>query len=472
MVQQLARVQVTSRSWAKPAIPTPFIRGRTELSDWDVVMFATYMPLLLFYTNDYQDPSFMNTAILKSSLSETLVDFYPLAGRLIDVGNGIDAIDNNDEGVLFVEAEYPSDLKDFKKSGYLPSQMDYHRMFPIHFYSSPQDPLFAVQVTRFTDGGVALGLTVLHKVADMYSIAFFLDAWSKKARNTQYTPATFDRSLVAFPEDTVITDEVLEHYRSEHCSMKHKPLYPSNFESSLLKFARQGPKDLKPLKSIILEFHSSGLQACKKDAHTPEMIANKNWLSTKDALFAMLFRAIIRSRDVLEDDEMRMIMPMNGRSRMKNHKGMSYYFGNWMISRTFKTSLREVNETSLVSMATSLRQFVSSLQSSLFHGISKLYTLHEDMSANYLSYKPNSEHQTTVNDLSVLPFCKLDFSYGCPDRARGYITSGGNGCLIMIGRGDDADGAVYDVQLQMDVGSISRFIKDPDVVKYANKILY
>lgn len=102
MVQQLARVQVTSRSWAKPAIPTPFIRGRTELSDWDVVMFATYMPLLLFYTNDYRDPNFMNTAILKSSLSETLVDFYPLAGRLIDVGNGVDAIDNNDEGVLFV----------------------------------------------------------------------------------------------------------------------------------------------------------------------------------------------------------------------------------------------------------------------------------------------------------------------------------------------------------------------------------
>lgn len=94
------------------------------------------------------------------------------------------------------------------------------------------------------------------------------------------------------------------------------------------------------------------------------------------------------------------------------------------------------------------------------------------MSANYLSYKPNSEHQITVNDLSVLPFCKIDFSYGCPDRARGYITSGGNGCLIVIGRRDNADGAVYDVQLQMDVGSISRFIKDPDVMKYAKKILY
>lgn len=102
MVQQLSRVQVTSRSWVKPATPTPIIRGRTDLSDWDVVMFASYIPLLLFYTNDCRDSNFMSTNILKSSLSETLVDFYPLAGRLIDVGNGVDAIDNNDEGVLFV----------------------------------------------------------------------------------------------------------------------------------------------------------------------------------------------------------------------------------------------------------------------------------------------------------------------------------------------------------------------------------
>lgn len=98
----ISRVQSASRSWVKPATPTPFYKDRTELSDWDTVMFASYIPILLFYTNDNKDPNFMNTDILKNSLSKVLNDFYPLAGRLVDLGNGRDIIDNSDEGVLFV----------------------------------------------------------------------------------------------------------------------------------------------------------------------------------------------------------------------------------------------------------------------------------------------------------------------------------------------------------------------------------
>lgn len=96
------RIQVISRSWVKPATPTPFHREHTKLSDWDFVMYTSYIPILLFYTNDNDDPKFMNTDALKDSLSKTLVDFYPLAGRLLDIGNGKDIIDNCDDGVLFV----------------------------------------------------------------------------------------------------------------------------------------------------------------------------------------------------------------------------------------------------------------------------------------------------------------------------------------------------------------------------------
>lgn len=95
------RVHVTSRTWIKPSVPTPVQKSRTVLSDWDIVMFKSYTPLLLFYTNDEQKPDFMNTAALTTSLSNVLEDFYPLAGRLIDIGNGRDEIDNCDKGVLF-----------------------------------------------------------------------------------------------------------------------------------------------------------------------------------------------------------------------------------------------------------------------------------------------------------------------------------------------------------------------------------
>jgi shikimate O-hydroxycinnamoyltransferase len=95
------RVQVTNRTWITPSQPTPAQKRRTALSDWDIVMFKSYTPLLLLYTNDKKDPDFMNTEALTSSLASVLEDFYPLAGRLVDIGNGRDEIDNNDAGVLF-----------------------------------------------------------------------------------------------------------------------------------------------------------------------------------------------------------------------------------------------------------------------------------------------------------------------------------------------------------------------------------
>ncbi|CAO3671214.1 unnamed protein product [Rhizopus stolonifer] len=462
----LSLVQPISHDWIKPSTPTPAHKERTELSDWDNVMFASYIPLLLFYSNPTRDPNFMNSDILKNSLSKTLEDFYPLAGRLTDVGDGRDMIDNNDEGVLFVEAEYTQDLADFKEGGYLPSQMDYHRMFPIHFYCSLQDPLFALQVTRFTDGGVALGIMILHKVADMYSLSYFLDAWSKTSRDIRFTPASFDRNLVDFPKDTLITRDALEHFREEHRARKPLPLTRENSFQQYFK----SPKSL--LKSVILEFYANDIQACKKEAHTPEMIADKDWVSSKDALFAMLLRAVMRSRESSEDLGMKTVTFFNGRSKMKNNKEMDYYFGNWTISSTFNTNLKQISKTPLASTAIAFRQATGKLQSSLFHGISKLYTLHGNLSVNYLTYQPNSETQTTINDVSVLPFCKVDFGFGCTDRVRNYVAFGGNGCMTVFGRKEEPNAVVYDVQLQMDMDSMSRFIEDPDIKKYAKNIVY
>lgn len=221
-------------------------------------------------------------------------------------------------------------MEQFKENGYLPSQIDYYRLFPIHFYDSPEDPLLAIQWTRFQDGGVALGMMIQHKIADTYSACFFLDAWAKATRGQEYAHASFRRELVAPPPDAPITEEAIAHYREEHRVLKENTYLRRDPHQQ--KFAKTSPNGPMPLKSIILEFHSDGLHQCKKDAHTPEMIANKNWLSTKDALFAMLMRAVVRSRELpTENTETKMVMFVNGRSKMKNNKELDYYFGNWMM---------------------------------------------------------------------------------------------------------------------------------------------
>lgn len=97
----LPHIHICKQEWIKPAIPTSKENGKLPLSDWDVVMYKSYIPLLLFYPNFNKSADFMETSFLLHSLRQVLVDFYPLAGRLIDIGNGRDEIHCNDTGVLF-----------------------------------------------------------------------------------------------------------------------------------------------------------------------------------------------------------------------------------------------------------------------------------------------------------------------------------------------------------------------------------
>ncbi|KAI7852525.1 transferase [Circinella umbellata] len=475
-INQQPHIETTFRTSITPSTPT--LHGDyVQLSDWDVVMFKSYTPILLFYTNPKDIPDFMNTQKLMGALADVLVDFYPLAGRLVDIGQGRDAIDCNDAGILFQEAKYHDTLEEFQANGYLPNKLDYHRLFPIHFYTKYQDPLVAIQVTRFTDGGVAMGIMLLHKIADKYSQCLFLEAWCKKARGVAYNKATFDRRLVAVPPKNVeVTDEVLDYYRNEHWATGEDHVAASIaandgriINQDQPKYARTSPKGPIPLKSVVLEFYSDGLHQCKRDAHTEEMIKNKMWLSTKDALLAMLFRAIVRSRDLSPDQVVKMVMGINGRSKMK---GLDFYFGNWMVTRAVSLTKQGVKKTRLVDTAISFRQQMTTPKASLFHGISKLYTIHQDMTVHYLCYQPNSSTHLTASDASTLPYWRLDFGYGDPDRVRGYITAGGNGCLVLFGRNDHNKGVMYDVQVQMDTESMRRFVDDPDIVKYTRQILY
>jgi hypothetical protein len=64
-------------------------------------MYKSYTPLLFFYDNAENQDDFMNTDALLASLRSVLSDFYPLAGRLVDTGQGRDDIDCNDAGVLY-----------------------------------------------------------------------------------------------------------------------------------------------------------------------------------------------------------------------------------------------------------------------------------------------------------------------------------------------------------------------------------
>ncbi|GLJ34504.1 hypothetical protein SUGI_0693880 [Cryptomeria japonica] len=114
-----------------------------------------------------------------------LVDFYPLAGRLIvDKSSGRIAVDCNGEGALFVEAVTHSAIDDF---GDFTSPSLLTTLVPSATYHNgfTKSPLLMIQVTKFKCGGVALGTGIQHILADGVSSIHFVNSWCDIARGLQ-----------------------------------------------------------------------------------------------------------------------------------------------------------------------------------------------------------------------------------------------------------------------------------------------
>lgn len=183
MVMPTMEVEITSREVIKPSSPTPPHLKIHHLSFFDQFIPSWFVPLILFYPNKELDkqPSYSATKrlhLLKTSLSETLVRYYPLAGRIGET----DFIECNDEGAVFLEARTNSDLSEVLNN---PENEILGQLLPddLQWSTNSNTPL-VVQITFFGCGGMAIGLCVSHRIVDMSSMGRFLNNWASIARGT------------------------------------------------------------------------------------------------------------------------------------------------------------------------------------------------------------------------------------------------------------------------------------------------
>ncbi|CAI0410919.1 unnamed protein product [Linum tenue] len=113
------KVAVKESCMVRPAKETP--RQRLWLSNLDQLVVksnARMMTMLQPYRPDgRRSRNFFDGRVLKESLSQALVTFFPAAGRLARDESGEFEIDCGGQGVLFVEAETDatiSDMGDFQ----------------------------------------------------------------------------------------------------------------------------------------------------------------------------------------------------------------------------------------------------------------------------------------------------------------------------------------------------------------------
>ncbi|TYI24373.1 hypothetical protein ES332_A06G229600v1 [Gossypium tomentosum] len=151
-------VSVKRWSMIRPAQDTP--KERQWISNLDLVITTYHLPLLFFYKpNGSSD--FFKPQVLQEALSKTLVQFYPMAGRLGRDENGRLEILCNAEGVLWIEAETTSAMDDL--DGFTPCSK-LRKLVPTADYSGDISsyPLIMAQVTTLKCGGVCLGIATHH----------------------------------------------------------------------------------------------------------------------------------------------------------------------------------------------------------------------------------------------------------------------------------------------------------------------
>ncbi|XP_028754259.1 vinorine synthase-like [Neltuma alba] len=165
------KVEFVSKQIIKPSSPTPQNLIIYQLSFIDQIAPIFHTRMLFFYPNIENQFANDGCERLKTSLSETLTHFYPLAGRV----KYNKVIECNDEGVEFCETRVHGFLSDTLKQ---PDADFVHHFVPVDDAHLGSGFLMKVQVNLFDCGGLAIGVSFSHKIADASTIGSFIKACS------------------------------------------------------------------------------------------------------------------------------------------------------------------------------------------------------------------------------------------------------------------------------------------------------
>ncbi|XP_021756904.1 vinorine synthase-like [Chenopodium quinoa] len=195
-------VKIISKEMVKPSFP-PLSNPTTFTLPFIDQIFPTFhIPLLLYYTsNPSTQQGEIDISGLKTSLSQTLDQFLPLAGRLMDEST----ISCNNEGIPLIETKVNCHLSVALTS---PHKVKLLPKFlpPPDLQASGLQPIselvpLAFQINVFVCGGVVIGCYMLHKFLDAGSIGTFFRYWSalNSKRLQDLAPPHFEATVNAFP---------------------------------------------------------------------------------------------------------------------------------------------------------------------------------------------------------------------------------------------------------------------------------
>lgn len=426
-------VSVTDVSYvAAPASalpPEPVIKLNAMEAQWVVVPLLQH---LLLFEGDDLPPFDAVLRSLRSSLAATLATHAPLAGKLhylADTGDVAICRSTGGRGVRFVAAECDADVR--RLAGDEDHDvLTFERLVPELDMTLLPAPVLAVQATRLAGGGVALGVSVHHSVADGRALWRFVEAWAAACRgDTAPAPPVFDRSRVRMPGGEELARSILRKYAPDlpRASM------PEIMQEDRLRFTRRtftlDAQHMERLKQRIVRLG---------EAHGVPLSRSP---SSFVAVVALAWTCFVRGRGFAADEDVFLFFFADARDRLDPPAGADY-FGACLSGCLARLPARELHgEGALAAAASAVQRAV------------------QEMVEDPLGCWPGWEFFRMAGDPTVRPerlmnvsgspgfraYEVADFGWGRPRRTE-PIRMNHDGQLALV-RGRDGDGVQASVSM-------------------------
>ncbi|KAK4483376.1 hypothetical protein RD792_010562 [Penstemon davidsonii] len=383
-------IYVKGSTMVTPAEETP--NGSLWISNIDAVMSSYHTPMLYIYRRPTGVANFFDPAVLKAALARALVAFYPAAGRLNKNEDGRIEINCNGKGVLFVEAESDGILDDL--GDFTPKPELKISLIPTVDYSQGIStyPLVLLQVTHFKCGGVSLGVRNQHRLSDGLSVLHFINTWADIARGLDITLLPIiDRSLLRARDPPQPQFDHIEYHQP---APTMKVPYNASPETTL----------------SIFKLTRIQINALKSNCNKNEDVVP---YTSFEVLAGHIWRCVCKARGLAEDQETRIGIPIDGRTRIQPPLPPGYY-GNVISPVTCIALSGEIQSKPLKHAVSIVHDAIIRMNDDYLRSTIDYLELQPDLSVFATGDHTFRCPNLGMNSWVKLPIYDADFGWGKP----------------------------------------------------------
>lgn len=437
------KLEETGREVIKPSLHAP--HDRVQLSLFDLICPEIYVATTFFYKSVTGESPAIISRRLKTSLSETLSRFHPLAGRL----EGI-SVSCNGEGVVFSEAHTNLHLSDFLRNLNTDSLGEF---FPEIEKGESADtwPLMIVKVSFFGSGsGFAVTVGISHKICDATSLLYFVQGWAATTKEMS------NNEIMSTPPFAGVT------------------IYPPPQRSSRSPYGDELSELRGKCVTKRLVFKSSKIAKLKRNAASESVPVP----TRVEAIMALIWRCatkssrsnsvVARSTLMVQAVDLRLRIPSCVLSQdamgnilstffLKEDAGSEMEIGEIVVEfRKAKEGFNEIIKENLQGYNTATIITTTTLGKNLL-----------SMMGNFVSeIKPDIDLYT-MSSWCGKPFYEVDFGWGFPVWMGSPLHTIYNNVVFVI-LVDSKDGEGIEAWVSLPKQDMHVFVRDPDLLAYAD----